>query len=608
MTTTCCSLSTGKLSGDVPTGKLSGDVPTGGEWESSAALWQALAACMVQRMDILHERLLHMTCSCPEAAPALCSDSLAASTEPAAAAAAKKAGEAQANRVSADIMLKEQATDELNALTGALLGIFNLDEELRSAGGPGIPCIGQLAKQSFSKMLIYAQQPGERLCFLTMLQKAAAAREQAYAEILAQQTKQRNSSGTGLQRPAAASQAGAAQHETLSLAAAAQQLLKGSELWQEPQVAQSLQAAVDTLLHGPARDLGLLFTADEAAISAQKLQESITRRSPAKENGNKHDRAAYGMQETGHMSTGMRASAKNLIANKCMQSDARSACGPQQAQCAADSLKLDEGTMAAAAAAEVFVLLNRMPLQWPALHEPAARHLLGLSLGFHKLVLRALEAARTQSEASRAAAGTGSEPTPAMQTFASSATALLGSILSFIAQLAASGSKGLADDLACVSADSGLDWPYLAADAAAREFPVALPGTPPGPQAVQAQGPDAELVSQAAAAIMYHSSRHALISHCSPAERATDDGAVQALEAWKEGARHSLQPGRPAWQLGSSQPQQLEVVCGALRSAAALAMPSTSAPAHGSSKDASAGAPATPLVAVAYYTSISCST
>ena len=261
MTTTCCSLSTGKLSGDVP---------TGGEWESSAALWQALAACMVQRMDILHERLLHMTCSCPEAAPALRSDGLAASTEPAAAAAAKKAGEAQANRVSADIMLKEQATDELNALTGALLGILNLDEELRSAGGPGIPCIGQLAKQSFSKMLIYAQQPGERLCFLTMLQKAAAAREQAYAEILAQQTKQRNSSGTGLQRPAAASQAGAAQDETLSLAAAAQQLLKGSELWQEPQVAQSLQAAVDTLLHGPARDLGLLFTADEAAISAPK--------------------------------------------------------------------------------------------------------------------------------------------------------------------------------------------------------------------------------------------------------------------------------------------------------------------------------------------------
>ena len=195
-----------------------------------------------------------------------------------------------------------------------------------------------------------------------------------------------------------------------------------------------------------------------------------------------------------------------------------------------------------------------------------------------------------------------------MQTVASSATALVGSILSFIAQLAASGSKGLADDLACVSADSGLDWPYLAADAAAREFPVALPGTPPGPQAVQAQDPDAELVSQAAAAIMYHSSRHALISHCSPAERATDNGAVQALEAWKEGARHSLQPGRPAWQLGSSQPQQLEVVCGALRSAAALAMPSTSAPAHGSSTDASAGAPATPLVAVAYYTSISCST
>ena len=34
----------------------------------------------------------------------------------------------------------------------------------------------------------------------------------------------------------------------------------------------------------------------------------------------------------------------------------------------------------------MFELLNRMPLQWPALHEPAARHLLSLSLRFHKLV------------------------------------------------------------------------------------------------------------------------------------------------------------------------------------------------------------------------------
>ena len=572
----------------------------GDKQEGFAALWLALAACMVQRMDILHERLLHATCSCPEAAPALRSDGLAASTVPAAAAAAEKAWEPHGSRVSPNIMLEEQATDELNASTEALLRIFNLDEELRSMGRPGIPCIGQLAKQSFSKMLTYAQRPGERSRFLTMMQKAAAAREQAYAETSAQQSEQHNSSDSGLQRPAAPYRGGAAQDETLSLVAAAQQLLKGNELWEDPQVAHSLQAAVDSLLLGPARDLGLLFTVNEAAISApssQKLQGSIIRGSPAEENGSRHDRATLGMQETGQMGTGMPTRCgENMFTVKRMQSEAQSASTPQRA---ADSLQLNEGAAAAAAAAEVFVLLNRMPLQWPALHEPSARHLLGLSVRFHKLVLRALEAARTHLEASRASAGTGTEPVAAMRTFVSAAMALSGSTLSFIARLAASGSKGLADDLACVSADSGLNWPYLAADTAERESPVPLPRTPSGLQPVQAQDQDAELIFQAAAAIMYHGSRRAFTSQCSPTADKKDAGksAVQALEAWKAGMRHSQQPGRPAWQLGrpawqlgSSPPQQLEVVCAALRSAAALAMPFASAPAKRSSTDTSAGA------------------
>ena len=561
----------------------------GSEQEGFAALWQALAACTVQRMDILHERLLHVTCSCREAAPAPRSDSLAASTESAAAAAAKKAAKAQASRVDADVMLKEQATDELNALTGALLRILNLAEELRSMGRPGIPCIGQLAKQSFIKMLTYAQRPGERLRFLMMMQKAAAATEQACAETSAQQSKQIASFATGLQRPAAPCRAGAAQDESLSLAAAAQQMLKGNELWEDPQAAHSLQAAVDSLLLGPARDLDLLFTVDEAAISvpsSQKLQGGIIRRSPAEENGNRHNIATHSK-----LGTGIDTSAKDMTANKRMQNKARSASDAQQAQRAADSLKLDKGTAGIAAAAEVFALLNRMPLQWPALHVPAAQHLLGLSLGFHKLVLSTLEAASTQLEASRAAVGTGTKPVPAMQTFVSSAMALSGSILSFIARLAASGNKGLADDLACVSADSGLDWPYLAANAAARRLPVPLPGTALGLQPVQAQDQDVELISQAAAAVMYHSSRHALISQCSPASagRVTGSSAVHALEAWAAGMRQSLQPGRPAWQLGSSRAQQLEVVCAALRSASAVAMPSTSAPAQRSSTDTSAG-------------------
>ena len=572
------------------TGQLSATVTAGSEQEGFAALAQALAACTVQRMDILHERLLHMTCSCREAKPAPRSDSLAASTESVAAAAAETAAKAQASRVDTDVMLREQATDELDALTGALLRILNLAEELRSMGRPGIPCIGQLAKQSFIKMLTYAQRPGERLRFLIMMQKAAAAREQACAVTSAQQGKQTASFATGLQRPAAPCRAGAAQDESLSLAAAAQQMLKGNELWEDSQAAHSLQAAVNSLLLGPARDMDLLFTVDEAAISvpsSQKLQASIIRRFPAEENGNRHDIATHSK-----LGTGGDTSAKDMTANKRMQNQARSASDAQQAQRAADSLKLDRGAAGAAAASEVFALLNRMPLQWPALHVPAARHLLGLSLGFHKLVLRALEAARTQSEASRAAAGTGSEPAPAMPTFVSSATALSGSVLSFIARLAASGGKGLADDLACVSADSGLDWPYFAADAAARELPVPLPGTAPGPQPVQAQDRDVALISQAAAAVMYHSSRHALISQCSPTseEKATRNGTVQALEAWAAGMRQSLQPGRPAWQLGSSRPQQLEVVCAALRSAAALAMPPTSTPAQRSSADTAAGA------------------
>ena len=591
------------------TGQLSATVTAGSEQEGFAALWQALAACTVQRMDILHERLLHVMCSCHEAAPALRSDGLAASTVPAAAPAAKIAMKAQASRVDSDLMLKEHATDELDALTGALLRIFNLDEELRLTGGPGIPCIGQLAKQSFSKLLTYAQQPGERLCFLTMLQKAATAKEQACAEVSAQVSEQQNSSGASLQRSAATCQTGAAQDETLSLAAAAQQLLKGNELWEDAQVAHSLQAAVDSLLLGPARDLGLLFTVNEAAISgpsSEKLQGSTIRHSPEEETGNRHDRVTHVMQETGQMGTGMRTRGKDMITNQRMRSEPQSAPSPQQAQRAADSLKLDEGTAAAAAAAEVFALLNRMPLQWPALHEPSARHLLGLSLGFHKLVLRTLDAASTHSEASRAAAGTGSKPEPAMQTFASSARVLSGSVLSFIARLAASGSKGLADDLACISADSGLGWPYLAADTAARELPVPLPGTPSGPQAAQAHNRDAELIFQAAAAIMCHDSRHAFTSQCSPTsdKKVAGKSAVQALEAWAAGMRHSLQ-------LGSSRPQQLEVVCAALRSAAAGATPSTSTPAQRSSTDASAGAHMIPFFAGASQVCpdlISCST
>ena len=565
-----------------------------------AALWQAIAACTVQRMDVLHERLLHMTYSCPAAASALPRDSLAASTEPAAAATAKDPKKAQVSRVSTDMLLKKVVTDELTALTGALRKIFSLDEELRSTGAPGIACIGQLAKQSFSKMLRYAQRPGERRrLLLTMMQTAAAGRAQAWAQVCAEpsarQSQQHTSlAGTGSHRPAEPCRAGAAGDETLSLAAAAQQLLKGKELWEDPHAAFSLQTAVELSLIQPARDLRLLFTADEAAISASfplAPQGSVIRHSPAKQNGSRHDDAIQSRPEIGHVGAGLQSSTKDMLASKRKQSGAQSASGPQQAQRAADSLKLVEGMAGAAVATEIFQLLNRMPLQWPTLHEPSARHLLTLSLRFHKLVSRTLEAASTPSEASRAAAGTGCEPVPAMQMFVSSATALSGSILSFIARLAASGSKGLADDLAGASADSGLHWPYLAVNAAKKAIPMPLPGIALRPQAGQAQDGDAELILKAAAVIMYHSSRHAFTSQYSPAssERTADNSAVQALEAWEGGLLHSLQPGSPAQQLGSSRAQQLEVVCAALRSVAAIAVPSTLAPAQHSLTDTSAG-------------------
>jgi len=261
----------------------------GEDKEGTAALWQALTVCMKQRLEVLHERLLHQEYSCPaassDAAKAVRADqptSASKSVQPTevledhpAAEDSSMAdlddeeeedgsegdsdedadsdnGDEEPEEAPPEATLKEQTHEELTQLANGLIGLCMLNDMAKRWSAQDhvqrdvISGIGQVAQQCHSLILRYAEQ-SVRQKFLTSILSAAIIRQKMQAEELFLQRFTRSVEAL-FRTPAAPVIRGRAEKEGLSFSAAALQLLEGQEFWETAEVAQRWPQVVAGML------------------------------------------------------------------------------------------------------------------------------------------------------------------------------------------------------------------------------------------------------------------------------------------------------------------------------------------------------------------------
>ena len=548
------------------------------DMEGTSALWQAMAACVRQRLETLHERLLRLEYSCTTQPAEPLKPAHTASGPPAAraaegTAAEDKSGEsnAEGSRViaeSVEARLKMETRRELGYMADELISLCQLSERLTTGDSELVAGTSHLVLQCHDKILAYAGDSRIVAFFTELLSASAKYRTGA---------KQSDSSGgAGSQGPAASRRG---KHTGVSFSEAAQQLLEDQELWEVPETAQHWPQAVVGCLRNAALIFSqpLLHTAadangsDPSGSQAAGAQASFV----SKEGDDVIQVCLWLMRTIAQSTLDGDAVLGSVHRQYRIALEITSRPGEESAPAAEpwDALNDDddmgpEGTEEALVEAQgLFRLLCGMPLQWLAKHAEAAKLLLGASLAVQSILLVALHGAMFEVMQGHVSADSRQFTCPATLTAAAQAA---GSVHSFMARLAAAGSDELAAELVGISFRSGLNWPF-AASSAMQTAALVSHFHSPSPSGGRGQAPSQASPSEGSAAIICQTSKHLFLSQGRPAPAGSPGQSHDTLLAWME----FMQSHKPAGANVFMQmllAQQLEAVCAALRSAATSAM------------------------------------
>ena len=560
----------------------------GEDQEGLVALWQAVAVCQTQRLDVLHERLLHLECSCPAVPP---DHSLPGNQPTAAASTAAAAGESEAGHPAPAQVgiaegeaaeeappwatLKQHTREELSQVANGLTGLCMLNDMARIRSAPddsspdALVGIGDMVKRYHSHILRYAGVLVKQT-FLTSLLGGAERQQRLQALQLGGRPH-----GSSEWPPSAAALPrlrGKAEAAGLSFSAAAQQLLEGQDFWETAEHAElwprALAGKLQALCSAAAQPW-LELTAEDDTSSESPSEPllpppEVTRPGA----GSKaHLDACLGLLQ--QISEGEMARVHGFEPANKVHAEALK-CAKQAAGALSERAAMPQRNVlpvsmrmadSLAAAEGLLRLLCSVPVQWLEAHAFETWNLMNTALAVQSLLLR-LSAVYGEQMSPRQA--------PCAQSTLLTASAV---VQGFIARVAACESRVLRAilDPPC---KSGLDWPFQIAGAL-QAFLAPTPtsgSTTSGPLLVPELPHGTHSLLEASAGILHHTSRHLFLSLGHPA---VGERSTRMLGEWLEGVQAQAPQSPSAW---LQHAQQLEAVCAALRSAAAAA----SSAVHGS--------------------------
>lgn len=560
----------------------------GEDQEGLVALWQAVATCQTQRLDVLHERLLHLEYSLP-AVPT--DHDLPANQPTPAAGTAGAAGELEAGHpVPAQLdvaegeaaeeapppaTLKQRTCEELGQVANGLTGLCMLNDMARMRSAPddtspdALPGIGEMVKHYHSHILRHAGILVKQT-FLTSL-LGGAARQQRLQRLELGRTPHGSSewqSSAGAS-PRLRNEAPAA---GISFSPAAQQLLNGQDFWETAEFAERWPRALAGKLQAActaAAQSWLDLTAEDDTNSesaSQPLQPpEVAQPGGGMSAGPKaHLEACLDLLQqisVGEMSSMHGYEPANKVHAEALEC-AKQAAGAVSVRAAMPQMSEVPVSMSMAdglAAAEGLIrLLCSVPVRWLDRHAFETWNLMNIALAVQSLLLKL---SAVYGEQMSPYPGPGQAPSAQSALITASAA-----VQGFIARVAACDSRvlrGLLDP----PCKSGLDWPFQIAGAlqaflAPRPTSGSIASDPP---LVPDLPNGTHSLLEASAAILDYTSRHLFLNLGHPV---VGERSVRMLGEWLEGVQAQAPQSTSAW---LHHAQQLKAVCAALRSAAAAA-------------------------------------
>ncbi len=552
-----------------------------------AALWQAVATCQMQRMDVLHERLLHLEYSCPAvpaaqkppaAQPAAASSAAEAAgkSEPEEPAPAESDAEGEeAEEEPPQATLKQRTCEELSQVANGLTGLCMLNDMARLRKYPpddkapdALEGIGVMIQRYHSMILRYSGILVKQN-FLTSLLGGAARQQRLQSSEPGRRSHSNSESRSGI--AAVPRLRGDPEAGDLSFSAAALQLLEGQEFWETAELAERWPLAfagkLETVCATIVKTWSLFTLEDDASSESDSQPLQITDEATLAGTKEQLEACVDMLQQVseGRLHAYQGFEPANKLHKEAVEYAKQAAetppqCGvvPQKGDLAACT-----GISDALAAAEgLFRLLCSIPLQRLDVHKFETWSLFNSSLAVQSFLIRLSAIYTGQISACL-------DATQAPGAWAALMTASA-TVQCFMARVAACRStllRGILEQ----PCKSGLNWPFQVAGAL-QEFlapPPASSSTPLDPPLDAGSDPGmrqgTHRLLEASAAILHHTSRHLLLSlgHPTAGER-----FMRMLREWMEGL-HATAPHGSNAQLRHAQ--QLEAVCAALRSAAAVA-------------------------------------
>ena len=545
----------------------------------------------MQRMDVLHERLLHLEYSCPAVPAAQTPGAALPAAQPAAAAgAAEAAGESEsedsapaesdaegeeAEEAPLQATLKQRTCNELSQVANGLTGLCMLNDMAKLRKYPPndkardvLAGIGVMI-QHYHGLILRHTGILVKQNFLTSL-LGGAARQQR----LQRSEPNRSSHSSSESRSGAATASrprGDADADGLSFSAAALQLLEGQEFWETAELAERWPLAfagkLETLCNGIVKIWSLLTPEDDASSESDSQPQQSTEEGTLAGTREQFEACVQMLQQVsaGQMFGYQGFEPANKLHKEAIEYAKQAAEYPPQCATApqrGDSAVCTDISDALAAAEGLFRLLCSIPPQWLDLHEFETWSLFNIALAVQSFLLRLSAVYSGQISACL-------DPSQAPRARAALVTASA-AVQGFMARVAACRSTMLRGVLE-QPCKCGLNWPFQVASAL-QEF-LAPPPTsssthadPPldaGVDPAMLQGTHRLL--EASAAVLHHTSRHLLLDLGHPV---AGERSMRVVREWMEGVRSPAPHGSSA-QLHHAQ--QLEAVCAALLSAAAVA-------------------------------------
>ena len=558
-----------------------------------AALWQAVATCQMQRMDVLHERLLHLEYSCP-AVPAAQTPPAAQPAAPSSAAEAGRESEPEesapaesdtdgddskggdAEEAPPQATLKQRTCEELSSAANGLTGLCMLNDMARLRVFPpddkaadALEGIGNTVQRYHSLILRYSGILVKQNFLTTLL--SGAARQQ---RLQPSELQRRSHSSAESQASAAAVPRlrGEAEADGLSFSAAALQLLEGREFfWETAEMAErwplALAGKLETVCGTIVKMWSILNPEDDTS-SEGASQPGQAEDEGASAGTKEHLEACVHMLQQisdDRMQGYQGFDPANKLHKEALEYIKETAENPPQ--CAVAPQRRDSAVCMSvsnglAAAEGLFRLLCSIPLRWLVMHEFDTWSLINISLAVQSFLIRLSAVYSGQISACL-------DPSQASSAQAALISASA-AVQRFIARVAACRSTLLRGSLE-QPCKSGLNWPFQVAGALQGFLAPPLTSSPnpldppldPGVDPAMLQGLHSLL--EASAAILHYTSRHFLLNLGHPV---AGERSMRMLRGWMEDLQATAPHGSDA-QLHPAQ--QLEAVCAALRSAAAVA-------------------------------------